>query len=345
MNKRNNKIKDILEIQINNKTVILICTILIIILTMCFVIKLTGFDEKINLFYKVASGQINIEKEIEDNDKLMGITNVSGQGVILNIDDGGDLMHQEDVIILIDELKNAGSQAISINGVRVVNSTYLFCDGGVILIDGKKIGNPFEIKAIGNKELIYGSLTRNNGYLSTLTNDKIEVNVEMSENIQIPKSEKQEFEQYLNTKNKIQKLYLSNRIVGKSDNVGNGLEIVIFEDKTKLSALTFIQLVNDLNSAGAKAISINGNRITNMTDMMDIGKKYTVINSNLITAPYIIEVNGDTEEITKKINATNSYFSKVYGYGDNISITHKIIRVEKYEEKIDQNKMLIDYLQ
>ena len=50
-----------------------------------------------------------IEEAILENEKLLGITDVSGEGIIINIQDGSDLIHQEDLIILLDELKNVGS--------------------------------------------------------------------------------------------------------------------------------------------------------------------------------------------------------------------------------------------
>ena len=46
-----------------------------------------------------------------------------------------------------------------------------------LLIDEQKIGNPFTIKAIGNSDKIYNSIMREKGYISTLTNDGIKVDV------------------------------------------------------------------------------------------------------------------------------------------------------------------------
>lgn len=138
--------------------VLIVCSVLVLAYA---IFIYSNSIEKINLIYKSITKQINVEDEIQENETLMGISDVSGEGITININDGKDLIHQEDLIIMIDELKNAGSQAISVNGIRVVNSSYIFCDGTVILIDGVKIGNPFIIKAIGNKELIYGAITRN----------------------------------------------------------------------------------------------------------------------------------------------------------------------------------------
>ena len=172
----------------NNKgiTLIKLLIIIMIVIFVIFFIRLkfsVQIDQTINIIYKTLTKQIDIDKEIKENEILMGITDVKGEGIEIHILDGKDIIHQEDLIILIDELKNAGSQAISINEQRITNSTYLYCDGSVILIDGEKIGNPFTIKAIGNSEVIYGALNRNKGYISTLKKDGIEINIEKKQNI------------------------------------------------------------------------------------------------------------------------------------------------------------------
>ena len=333
----------------NNKgiTVIKFIIILFIIITLITVI-LAYFQEiqqKADIVYKAITKRIDISKEIAENEKLMGITDVKGEGITINILDGKDLIHQEDLIILIDELKNSGSQAISINDQRIINSTYIYCDGSVILIDGVKIGNPFTIKAIGNSETIYGALTRNKGYVETLEKAGIEIKIEKSDEIAIAKTNKNITSEYSLDSNKIERLYSSNKIVGKSSVIGEGLEIIIEETESKLTALSFLQIVNDLNSAGAKAISINGQRITNMTDMMDISGTYILINSNPIKAPYIIDVIGNQEKIENTLNYNNSYITKIKSKGNNVDIYRiKNIKIDEYVQKRDQNKMLSDYL-
>lgn len=327
------------EIKINKSIIFKFSIICIIILLIFLISFYTELYVKMGITFKVITGQINIDNEIAENEKLLGLTDVEGEGIIININDGNDLIHQEDVLIVIDELKNAGSHAISINNVRIVGNTYILCDGGVILVDGQKISNPFSIKAIGNKEILYSTLTRNKGYVKTLLDDEIEISIEKNDNLKIGKSTKKEFEKYLNETRKIEKLFESNRMVGKTNYKGTGFEIIITENKSKLSAISFLQIINDLNSAGAKAISINDNRITAMTDCVDISKKYTLINSNYIKSPYMIKVIGDKDKIFEKINADNSYFAKIREYKDSIYIYETYTNIEKYENKNDQNKL------
>lgn len=333
-----------------NKGITLISIVFIIIAIILAILLLfssnyfQNLGTRASILYQAITNQINIEEEIIENEKMLGVTDVTGEGIIIHILDGNDLIHQEDLIILIDELKNSGSQAISINEQRITNSTYLYCDGAVILIDGVKIGNPFQMKAIGNAEILYGALTRNKGYLETLKKDGIEISVEKQEKVDIPKTKKEKLYEYQNN-NKIEKLFLTNQMTGKSRILGKGLQIVIEENSTKLTALSFLQIINDLNSAGVDAISINGQRITNMTDIMDISNTYVLVNSIPIKAPYIIDVIGNQDKIEEVLAYNNSYISKIKNSGNHVNIFHvNRLTIEEYIQKKDQNKMLVDYL-
>ena len=54
----------------------------------------------------------------------MGLTDVTGEGVILTLTDTEDALYTytaDDLIQLINELKYAGAEAISINDNRIIN--------------------------------------------------------------------------------------------------------------------------------------------------------------------------------------------------------------------------------
>ena len=134
-------------------------------------------------------------------------------------------------------------------------------------------------------------------------------------------------------------------MVGKSDMRGEGLKIVINENKSKLSALSFVQLINDLNSGGAKAISINGNRVVNATDVMDISNTYVLLNSIPITAPFVINVIGDQDKLETALYYANSQYNKIRSRGNEIEIyEYTNLKIDKYVQKKDKDKMNISYL-
>lgn len=299
----------------------------------------------VELVYVYSRNDIT-EEYLLNNEKLLGITDVTGEGIIINIKDGRDLIHQEDIIILLDELKNAGAEAISVNEQRIVKDTYIYCDGSVILIDGVKIGNPFAIKAIGDIKTIYGAITRNKGYIETLTKDGIIVEVEKNSNIEIKKTNKKLIESSFNNKDLLRKVKITDRLIGNTNVLGGGVQITIDTSNTQdITALTLLQLINDLNSAGADAISINGNRVMNMTDIMDINKEYILLDSNCISSPYQICAIGNIKKLKEVINLENSVISKLEKSGKDINIKYKwIMKVNKYVTKRGESKLTIKYM-
>lgn len=139
----------------------------------------------------------NNEERIKNNQKLLGLTDVSGQGLIIRLDENrevnsnevlninGYLVHEEDLLYIVNELFNCGADAVSINDERIVNTTSILCDGNIIRVNGKMIGVPITIKAIGYPERLDGALTRPGGYLDVMASDGVIVSVERSENISI----------------------------------------------------------------------------------------------------------------------------------------------------------------
>lgn len=133
--------------------------------------------------------------ELNKNNMLLGLTDVTGEGVIVTAADGqvskvtdNDaefLVHDGDLREIVSELSNAGAEAISINDQRIVNSTCITCAGNVISINGEKVSSPFVIKAIGNQESLFG-INRPGGYLS-LMKDYTKVDLKKVSNITIKK--------------------------------------------------------------------------------------------------------------------------------------------------------------
>ena len=139
----------------------------------------------------------NIENTIKKYNILVGNTDVSGPGVIITLTDGDPdfspleplsnvVIHAETVISVINELKNAGAEAISVNGERIVNSTAIPCDGNVIMVNGIKITSPIQIKAIGKVEVL-STLNRTGGTLEKFAAEGKKVDFKRAQNIEIPK--------------------------------------------------------------------------------------------------------------------------------------------------------------
>ena len=120
--------------------------------------------------------------QIKKNNLLLGLTNVQGKGIVIELADGKTniqmldasslLIHDGNLRDIVNELANAGAEAIEINGQRIVNSTYIVCAGNVILVNGEKISSPCVIKAIGNQESLYGAVERAGRNLAKYENEQ-----------------------------------------------------------------------------------------------------------------------------------------------------------------------------
>ena len=144
----------------------------------------------------------NLQEEIKTLNTQLGLTDVTGKGVVIVLDDcktttanwiglaidpNDMIVHDNDINSIVNELKNAEAEAIAVNDQRNVANTVIECDGSVIKINGEKVGAPFTIKAIGMPETLK-NVYRIGSYLYMLENDyHLEVDFKTSENITILK--------------------------------------------------------------------------------------------------------------------------------------------------------------
>ena len=140
-----------------------------------------------------------LEESIKEKNLTLGLTEVTGTGVKIVLNDSSIstvnnpfinasdlLVHDGDLIHVVNELFNAGAEAISINGQRVILATAIECDGNVIKVNGNKMGAPFEILAIGYPEQLAG-LQRPGGYIEALVSRGLTVNLTKQSTVTIPK--------------------------------------------------------------------------------------------------------------------------------------------------------------
>lgn len=103
------------------------------------------------------------------------------------------------------------------------------------------------------------------------------------------------------------------------------------ETKSKVEAIDLVNLVNELRLAGAEAISINDERIINMTDIVDISDRYILVNSQRIEAPYTVKAIGDKTYLQSALSIKNGYIDQQIAKGISVEIeTKNNIKILKY---------------
>jgi uncharacterized protein YlxW (UPF0749 family) len=94
-----------------------------------------------------------------------GLAKVSGPGVELEIEGPVSVLDLHD---LINELRNAGAEALALNGQRIVASSAISTDGEQVTVDGLPVPAPYRLEAIGEAHTLEVALTRPGGLVELL---------------------------------------------------------------------------------------------------------------------------------------------------------------------------------
>jgi len=132
--------------------------------------------------------KILLEKELKGLQMMMAETDVQGQGITITISEEGledETINYEDLLYIVNGLKAAGAEAISINNHRIINRTDIVQLDEILKVNGKRILAPFTIKAIGNQTYLEGALLGVGGYVDELRKWGFEIQIERSELVQI----------------------------------------------------------------------------------------------------------------------------------------------------------------
>ena len=120
-----------------------------------------------------------VENELRNVKVLLGMTDLEGPGIILKLSDSerdlyeGEnpndvIVHDGDVLTILNDLKVAGAEALSINGQRILNTSEIKCTGPTITINNYTYAQPFIIKAIGDPATLDAALKAPNAYARNL---------------------------------------------------------------------------------------------------------------------------------------------------------------------------------
>ncbi len=234
---------------------------------------------------------------------LAGLTPVTGPGLVVTLQDSPKppkearpdvisscLVHDRDVRDVVNELWAAGAKAISVNGQRMVATSSIRCVGPVLLVNTTQIGTPVVIKAVGEPEAMKDGLTAGGGVAEGLGALGM---------ITITRASRVQVRAYQGSKADAEVL------AGVTAVKGAGV-IVTLQDSPKRPSgakpreiLDYVvhdrdirDVVNELWSSGATAISVNGERL--VTGSAIQGRDGVVtINSAKLTQPFTINAIGD----------------------------------------------------
>lgn len=130
-----------------------------------------------------------LENELKGIQMLLGETDVKGQGIIITINEEqieNDSITYEDLLYIVNDLKGAGAEAISINDQRIINRTDIVYTN-VLKVNGKRIWAPFTIKAIGNQTYLESAILGKGGHVDALKELGHEISIDKAKKVKIDK--------------------------------------------------------------------------------------------------------------------------------------------------------------
>lgn len=165
--------------------------------------KIKETNEKILEYEEAAiegkEASILLQKELKETEDLLGKNSVTGEGIIIKMSNTANTrINTEDLLELVNLLKNAGAEAISINEQRIVYDSYIadINEKNLITVKGEYIVPPYTIKAIGNTMYLESAVSQKSyGYIDVKLAEGKQITLERATNITIPQHERSlEFE-------------------------------------------------------------------------------------------------------------------------------------------------------
>ena len=128
--------------------------------------------EKTKLEYALADkgkGEKTLNQSLQEAKVFGALTPLEGPGIIVSISDNPkaqmnasadsqSIVHDGDVLRLVNELLATGAEGISVNNIRHSSATSYRCVGPTILVDGTRIASPIVIRAIGDPDTLLGGM-------------------------------------------------------------------------------------------------------------------------------------------------------------------------------------------
>lgn len=140
----------------------------------------------------------NQSNPVDERMKLMaGTTDVEGSGVEIILDDSNIakkanenpnlyIIHDEDLLRVLNELRAAGAEAISLNDQRIVAMSEVRCAGPTVSVNNVRSAPPYVIKAIGAPKTLMSALRLRGGVVETFEFWGIQVKIKSDDKIHIP---------------------------------------------------------------------------------------------------------------------------------------------------------------
>src|SRR3954469_22055342 len=127
------------------------------------------------------------EEQLNDLAVLAGTVPVTGSGIIVTINDPQSSIQYDLMIDLVEELRDAGAEAVAVNSLRVGAGSWFAEGANAIVLDGRELAAPFQVAAIGQPATLDGGLAIPGGALDSFRTQKgVTIDVQRLAKVDLP---------------------------------------------------------------------------------------------------------------------------------------------------------------
>jgi uncharacterized protein YlxW (UPF0749 family) len=116
---------------------------------------------------------------------LTGTAAATGPGIVLTVNDPDRSIRAARLLDALQELRDAGAEAVQINGVRVVADTWFADTGGGVEISGARVSPPYSVVAIGDAATMASAMDIPGGVNESVRSDGGDTTVRQAKSLAV----------------------------------------------------------------------------------------------------------------------------------------------------------------
>ena len=151
-------------------------------------VQLLEYMDELNGYREEADASKVLNQQLSKAELLAGQTDLEGPGVIVTLTENTSknnndpniedfMIHDADLLRLINELFDADAEAISINNERLIATSEIRCAGSTVSVNNRRYAAPFVIKAIGDPNNLESALKMPGGIVDLLSMFNVNIDI------------------------------------------------------------------------------------------------------------------------------------------------------------------------
>ena len=125
------------------------------------------------------------EQQAETLGILSGRLPAEGPGVEIEVVEGTEALDAFALFNVLEELRNAGAEAMEVNGVRLVASSYFEDSADGVVVDGQTISSPYRWNVIGDPSTLETALEIPGGAMASLRADGARTTITQRDRVEV----------------------------------------------------------------------------------------------------------------------------------------------------------------